>query len=66
MKYTYFPEEFVVIFHTSLILVTRLWAGWLGFSSLQGRGRDFFFFSHLRPRRFWGPPILLSVGYQGV
>jgi len=44
--------------------MTTLWAGWSRFDSCQGRGRDLFFSSSLRPDRFGGPPsgAYLSTG----
>jgi hypothetical protein len=39
-------------------------AGWSG-GSIPGRGWEFFS-SPLCPDRFWGPPSLLSNGYQGA
>jgi hypothetical protein len=43
---------------------SELRAGWAGGSS-PGRGREFFS-SPPCPERLWGPPSLLSSGYQGL
>jgi hypothetical protein len=60
---------------SSVGVVTRLRAGRSGFDSWQGQLWDFFDFrgggwellsSPPRPERFWGPPSLLSNGYQGL
>jgi len=45
--------------------VTRLQAGWPGFGSRQGPGRDFLF-SPPRPDRQWSPPSLLSNESPGA
>jgi hypothetical protein len=37
---------------------------WMTGGSIPDRGREFIF-SAARPDRLWGPPILLSNGYQG-
>jgi len=39
--------------------------GWMIGSLRPGRGSEFFS-SPLRPDRLWGPPSLLSNGYQGL
>jgi hypothetical protein len=50
----------------SVGIVTRLRAGRSGFKgSITGGGWDFFS-SPLCPERLWGPPSLLSNGYQGL
>jgi len=45
----------------SVSIVTRLQAGWLGFSSHQGQWRDFFSLP-LCPDQLWGHPASYPVG----
>jgi len=44
--------------------VTRPWDGQLGLDSWEGQ--EFFFYSPPHPDQLWGPPSLLSNGYQGL
>jgi hypothetical protein len=51
---------------SSVSIATRLRAGRSGFwGSIPGGGWEFFS-SLPRPERLWGPPSLLSNGYQGL
>jgi len=50
---------------SSVSIVTCLRAGWPGFDSRQGQGRDHFS-SPPRPYWFWDPTRLLSNGQWGI